>query len=69
MNIYTNNQFTGLYPVGTAALVVAQTREIAAEILNNELESRGLDGDAHAHDMVIVDAEHVGVTILCDGNY
>lgn len=69
MNIYTNNKFSGICPVGTAAVVVAQTREIAAEILNNELESRGMTPDAKSGDMIPVDTNHVGVIILHDGNY
>lgn len=68
MKTYTNTSFTGHWPVGTAAVVLAETAEEAAELLNVELRSRGLPGDATAGDMDLLDRK-VRVTVLNDGNY
>jgi len=69
MNIYTNNQFSGFYPVGTAAVIVAPTADIATAILNAKLEAHGLPADAEEIDMELITTDEEGVRILCDGNY
>jgi len=75
MKIYTNNRFTGFYPVGTAAVVRAESKEDAAELLNVELKACGLPADAKPEDMVLFAdwSELVewsdGVRILCVGDY
>lgn len=69
LNVYTNNQFSGHYPVGTAAVVVAQNAEMAADILNIQLEDYGLPADAKEKDMNLVDLYGGNSVILCDGNY
>jgi hypothetical protein len=69
MNIYTNNSFEGYYPVGTAAVVIAETAEEAAEILEGELESRGMDQQINPKTMIKLDASSQDVVILNDGNY
>jgi len=68
MKTYTNNSFTGHWPVGTAAVVRAQNADKAAEILNTELRSQGLPGDATAAEMKAL-GRKVRVVILNDGNY
>lgn len=68
MKIYTNTSFTGHWPVGTAAVVRAETAEEAAEILNAELRRNGLRGDATAGEMDPMPPGK-GVVILNDGDY
>jgi hypothetical protein len=66
--IFTNNKFQGFYPVGNAAIVQADNKIEAAQLLQIELKEFGLDQ--------IVDPDHMEclpptkkVLILCDGNY
>lgn len=69
MNVYTNCDFEGFYPVGTGAVVVAETPQDAANQLNCALRDNGLKATAKAEDMNIIDTEVENVVILCDGNY
>ena len=68
--IWVTTSFTGVYPVGVAALVCETTAEKAAEALNKVLKDRGLIGDATAENMVCLAGLQTGhVHILQDGNY
>lgn len=69
MNIYTTTNFTGHYPVGAAAVVVAWNAAEAAAMLNVALLQRGLPGDADAESMDLLVESHGNVKILVDGNY
>jgi hypothetical protein len=70
LRVYSCTGFTGHYPVGTSALVLASNKENAAEILNQDLRSMGLPGDARAEDMMpFPDGNDRSVRILNDGNY
>ncbi len=69
MNVYTNTKFTGLYPVGVAAVVVSDSRENAAKALNKELKSGGLKGDAKAKDMELLKTGKPVVLVLRNGDY
>ena len=70
MKIWTNNEFTGHYPVGTAAVVVAKNADDAAFYLASELKKRGLKTkDAKAADFKELPLKMGHVSILCDGNY
>lgn len=69
LGVYVCNQFTGYWPVGTAAVVVAESQEHAAKLLNEQLLSQGLKGDADANAMALVMQTSPQVVILCDGNY
>lgn len=69
MNIYTCTKFNGFYPVGTAAVVVANTARFAAAQLNYELAELGLNPTAKQEDMVLINTDAPNVVILCDGNY
>ena len=68
MKIWTNTEFTGHYPVGTAAVVVAPTAEDAAIYLTTFLRENNLE-DAKAKDMEEMPFEGGQVKILCDGEY
>lgn len=67
---YTNTTFEGYWPVGAAAVVRAESLEKATSLLNEKLNTMGLEGDVQEWQMVCIsDATEDGVMILCDGNY
>lgn len=69
MNVYTNNSFTGHWPVGTAAVVVAPNNVVAAELLEEELKNRGLPQKIDPKKMERMSTYRPLVVILNDGNY
>ena len=68
MKLWANNKFKGFYPVGTAAVVVANNATDAADFLSMFLEEKGLD-PAKVEDMEEMPFVDGQVSILCDGNY
>lgn len=69
MNVYTHNGFNGHWPVPTAAVVVANSREEAAQLLGAALESRGLGQKIDKDDFVQVEVGASAAVILSDGEY
>lgn len=69
MKVWTNTQFTGLWPVGTAAVVVADTQAEAAVLLNAELDKRGLTGDATPEQFQPLKTNRPLAVVLRDGEY
>lgn len=69
LGVYVCNQFRGHYPVGTAAVVVAESQEHAAQLLNEQLVTQGLTASADENMMALVVQTSPQVVILCDGNY
>lgn len=69
MKVWTNKKFSGHYPVGTAAVVVADTVEQAAEVLNDALETYGLSRTATPDQFEHLPTNRQTAMILCDGNY
>jgi len=69
MKVWVNTSFEGHYPVGTAAVVVANSAEEAASLLNAELLYRGLEATAEAEDFERVPTSKPYVNILLDGDY
>lgn len=69
MNTYTCTSFTGHFPVGTAAVVVARSRIEAAHALEKALATQGLPQTIDPKTMLIVDPHHQNVRVLLDGNY
>lgn len=69
MKVFTNNTFTGYFPVGGAAVVVADSSQEAVDYLNEKLVSMGLEGDVKQEDMIELDTSSEDVVILLDGNY
>jgi hypothetical protein len=69
MNVWTNNKFTGFYPVGTAAVVVADTAEQAAGLLNAELERLGLMVLSEPHQFALLPTTQPMACVLYDGDY
>jgi hypothetical protein len=67
MYVFTCNDFEGFYPVGTAAVVVANNEEEAKKMLIDELDKRGLPQTDPT--LTFVHTLSPSVHILCDGNY
>ena len=71
MNVYACTNFRGRYPVGTCALVVAESAVVAAEQLTQALIEAGLEQVRRmtAADMLEVPCTEPSVRILLDGDY
>ena len=69
MRLFTCTSFTGHYPVGTAAVVVATSEESARQILHMSLVAQGLEGLNADDALEELDTSTPTVHILCDGNY
>ncbi len=65
MGVWTCNDFTGHWPVGTAAVVVAKNRDEAERLLAAELTARGLGGAFNLEPL----PSGPYVRILADGDY
>ena len=66
MRVFTTRDFTGYYPVGTAAVVVERDEASAKKYLDEILRTKGLKFDGT---LVEINIELSCVHILCDGNY
>lgn len=74
LKVFTNDNFVGFYPVGTAAVVVAESKEEASKLLAAKLASIGLATEENYwrnlnEDMVEIDLDDERVYVLNDGNY
>ncbi|AEJ81557.1 gp038 [Erwinia phage vB_EamP-S6] len=69
MKVFTNNKFTGRWPVGTAAVVVAPDQEAAAIMMMQCLEKMGMPQTIPEADMVELNTDIRTVLILADGEY
>ena len=69
MKVWTNNKFHGHYPVGTAAVVVAESEQMAAAVLNQKLLAHGLAASATPEQFERLPTTHTLAVVLCDGNY
>lgn len=70
LRVFSCTGFTGYYPANSAAIVMAMDSEDAAAILNQELLSIGLLGNADPRSMIpFPDENDRSVRILNDGNY
>ena len=68
LKIWVNNEFEGFWPVGTAAVVIAETKEKASEYLNKELKEINLPG-CNPDQFKEVEFVDKNVLILNDGDY
>lgn len=66
MKVFCSNDFTGMWPVGTAAIVVAPDYEIAVALITAELKSGGLKWDGTLKE---VQTQNTQVIILNNGDY
>lgn len=69
MKVWTNNQFCGEWPVGTAAVVVADTAEEAAQALRAHLAPADLGDDVTAAQFKRLPTTKPLVVVLRDGSY
>ena len=70
MKTYTCQGFKGHWPIGTAAVVLANDAETAAQTLNKELVANSLPGDVKPDEMVeLIDDGNPKAKLLNDGNY
>ena len=69
LRVWSITSFTGHYPVGVAAVVVAKDAEDAAKLLTVELSAHGLEQEIKAKSMREVPMVIPMAFILADGNY
>lgn len=69
LNVWTCNSFLGCYPVGTAAVIVADTREEAVKILETHLTHMGLRQSISENQILPVLTDEPHAIILCDGDF
>lgn len=69
MKVFTCTTFSGFYPVGTAAVIVAPNSKEAKEQLEAALAAKGLPQKIKLNDLKEIETFSVGTYILCDGNY
>ncbi|MFY2843600.1 hypothetical protein ACOTJF_18080 [Achromobacter ruhlandii] len=69
MPIYLQTDFRGHWPVGTAAIVAANTPERAAQLLEAALDLRGLVQIIPPESLIPLSSKQEFVEILCDGDY
>lgn len=72
LKVYTCNNFRGHWPVGTAAVIVAEHFVQARSRLYNQLKMLGFEPthkESEEWRFVEIDVETVAAHILNDGNY
>lgn len=69
LKLYTNTEFAEHWPVGTAAIVLAENTSEAKDILQLELAKIGLPQDVEEEDFVEHNISKEQVIILRDVNY
>lgn len=70
LKVWTNTKFRGFFPVGSAAIIISETKGGAENalfdaLLNHKLETNREEIEA----MELMPMEEGSVVILCDGNY
>lgn len=66
MRLFYSDDFTGHWPVGTAAVVVANDETEAAMLLEQRLSEHGLSFDGR---LIEIDATQPMALVIADGNY
>jgi hypothetical protein len=69
MTVWINTDFQGHWPVGTSAVIVAESKKQAAELLEAELARVGLSQKVDPQSMVEICLTVPGALILQDGDY
>lgn len=69
MKVYFCKGFTGFWPTGTSAVIVAENPEDGAKLLERQLDEIGLGQRIDPESMKELDLTKVGATVLNDGNY
>lgn len=68
MKVYVSTDFEGHWPVGSAAVVVAENESDAATLLSAELLKHGLPAGG-TFTLREVPTDKATAVVLCDGNY
>lgn len=68
MCIFTCTDFIGYWPVGTAAVVRADSRDVAEKMLRERLRDLGLPQKEHGLTLELF-SKDMRIKILCDGDY
>lgn len=68
LNVYTCTDHDGFYPVGVASVVVAETEEIARDLLKTELKEHGLDYHK-PFTLRRINTAHPKAFVLLNGDY
>lgn len=66
LRLFYSGDFTGQWPVGTAAVVIASDEKEAASLLNDRLAEQGLSFDGR---LIEIDTTAPNAVVICDGNY
>lgn len=69
MKVFAHITFEGFYPVGTAAVVVANDAAQAAQLLSDELKSIRLGQEIKADEFIEIDTDTPSALVLRDGDY
>lgn len=67
--VFTCTTFTGHYPVGTSAVIVARDENHARDLLNYQLEQEHLDQLDLTDEILELETDIEGAIILQNGNY
>jgi hypothetical protein len=68
--VFYCTDFEGVWPVGTCAIVVADSADLAALLLRGDLKRRGLDQEKDwKPEMIEVDTDISGSIVILDGEY
>ena len=66
LKVFTTNDFTPHYPVGGAAVVIAENQAVARELLDAELRKRGLTFDGTLVELAL---DREAAVVLLSGDY
>lgn len=69
MRIYSHTKFSGHWPVGTAAVVIAEDRDMAVTLLEQKLKDIGLSQKIERDDFMVIGSSAPVAVILRDGDY
>jgi hypothetical protein len=67
LNVYAITAFSGHWPVGTAAVVLAESREEASDLLSEALARQGLSQKIDPADFIEISTKQA--LVLCNGDY
>lgn len=67
MRIFYSTDFTGHYPVGSAAIVIAENIEEASLLIDRKLNEQDLKFDGNLTEILFEDNPQA--IILCNGDY
>jgi hypothetical protein len=69
MKVFTTTTFTGHYPIGVCAVLVAENKAEAIKLLESELSARDLRQTIDPEWVLEVDMSRANLDTLNDGEY